>query len=103
MRRKTVEFPLNDERIETGPVRFGEDWPGVFVRGDDAIMFAVVLKKFLRSQEFDEQSIEEAGQRLELRRLTDLLNSCFVKRDPRLAGHITPETAQHYTAQQPQV
>lgn len=24
------------ERVETGPVRFGKDWPGVFVRGDNA-------------------------------------------------------------------
>lgn len=26
------------ERIETGPLQFGEDWPGLFIRGDDALM-----------------------------------------------------------------
>ena len=26
------------DRIETGPVQFGSDWPGLFVRGDDALV-----------------------------------------------------------------
>ena len=24
------------ERVETGPVQFGDDWPGIFIRGDHA-------------------------------------------------------------------
>ena len=27
-------------RVETGVVQFGDDWPGVFVRGDDAAYYA---------------------------------------------------------------
>lgn len=27
------------KRAETGPIQFGDDWPGVFFRGDDAIRF----------------------------------------------------------------
>ena len=23
-------------RVETGPVQFGDDWPGLFIRGDNA-------------------------------------------------------------------
>lgn len=34
-------------RVETGAVRFGEDWPGVFLRGDDAFAFAVHLAAYL--------------------------------------------------------
>lgn len=30
---------MNEERIETGVVQFGDDWPGVFIRGDNAIHF----------------------------------------------------------------
>jgi hypothetical protein len=30
-------------RVETGPVRIGDDWPGVFVRGDDAMHYAIAL------------------------------------------------------------
>ena len=25
-------------RIETGPLQIGDDWPGVFIRGDNALM-----------------------------------------------------------------
>lgn len=26
-------------RVETGPVQFGDDWPGTFIRGDDSFRF----------------------------------------------------------------
>lgn len=32
------------ERAETGPVQFGDDWPGVFFRGDIAAYCAQVLQ-----------------------------------------------------------
>ena|SRR5579859_2565491 len=37
-------FPQQKERVETGPIRFGDDWPGVFFRGDNALMFAAHLR-----------------------------------------------------------
>jgi hypothetical protein len=30
-------LPAQDERVETGPVQFGDDWPGLFIRGDDCL------------------------------------------------------------------
>lgn len=27
-------------RMESGVVQFGDDWPGVFLRGDDAFLYA---------------------------------------------------------------
>jgi len=38
------EFPKQEKRVETGVVRFGDDWPGVFIRGDNAFGFAMSLK-----------------------------------------------------------
>ncbi|MEG1347698.1 MAG: hypothetical protein RSD49_06550 [Hafnia sp.] len=29
-------LPDHPERVETGPVQFGNDWPGIFLRGDCA-------------------------------------------------------------------
>ena len=29
----------NNSRVESGAVQFGEDWPGLFLRGDDAFGF----------------------------------------------------------------
>lgn len=36
-----------EPRIETGPVQFGDDWPGVFIRGDNAMYFATLLNQQL--------------------------------------------------------
>lgn len=38
----------NDARIETGVVQIDDDWPGVFIRGDNALMgYAPALKSIL--------------------------------------------------------
>jgi hypothetical protein len=31
-------------RIETGPVMFEDDWPGVFIRGDHAFQYATTVQ-----------------------------------------------------------
>jgi len=31
------KLPYQEPRVETGPVRFGEDWPGLFIRGDECL------------------------------------------------------------------
>lgn len=38
------QLPAQDQRVESGPVQFGDDWPGVFIRGDDAGVWAMQLK-----------------------------------------------------------
>jgi hypothetical protein len=37
-------LPAVQQRIETGTLKIGDDWPGVFVRGDEALGFASALK-----------------------------------------------------------
>jgi hypothetical protein len=37
------KLPDTEKRIETGAVQFGEDWPGVFLRGDNASGSAFML------------------------------------------------------------
>lgn len=32
------------ERVETGPVKFGDDWPGIFIRGDNALGYSLELR-----------------------------------------------------------
>jgi hypothetical protein len=34
-------------RVETGPVRFGDDWPGTFIRGDNAFYYAMSLRQVI--------------------------------------------------------
>ena len=38
-------LPAVEKRVETGPVQFGDDWPGVFIRGDDAFGLVMQLKQ----------------------------------------------------------
>jgi hypothetical protein len=44
-------LPAQAERVETGAVRFGDDWPGVFIRGDNAMNFAYHLETLLDEAE----------------------------------------------------
>jgi hypothetical protein len=37
-------LPEQTPRMESGPVQFGEDWPGVFIRGDHAGYYALNLQ-----------------------------------------------------------
>ncbi len=35
-------------RVESGPTQFGDDWPGVFIRGDSAFNYVINLETMLR-------------------------------------------------------
>ena len=37
------------ERVETGPVQFGDDWPGLFVRGDNCAYYQIAVDNALRA------------------------------------------------------
>jgi hypothetical protein len=39
--------PADLARVESGVVQFGDDWPGVFIRGDNALTFAHMLTEGL--------------------------------------------------------
>ena len=39
--------PSSGSRVETGVVQFGDDWPGVFLRGDNAAYFGMALEQLL--------------------------------------------------------
>lgn len=67
-----VPAPVHLRRVETGPVQFGGDWPGVFIRGDSALMlYAPLLDqvvKFLK-----DQGRADTGS---IAHLAELLRSC---------------------------
>ena len=43
------QMPATAERVESGSLQFGDDWPGVFLRGDDAGYYALQLEVALAS------------------------------------------------------
>lgn len=38
---------MSKHRPETGSMQFGDDWPGVFIRGDNAAGYALALQDIL--------------------------------------------------------
>ena len=44
----TVQRFPNGPRLETGVVQVGQDLPGVFIRGDEAIALAIALRGVMR-------------------------------------------------------
>lgn len=45
------QLATQEPRVETGPVQFGDDWPGVFIRGDNAFFYARGLERLIRETE----------------------------------------------------
>jgi hypothetical protein len=54
-----------EPRVETGTVQFGDDWPGLFIRGDVCFTFAAALEEVLEAM--------PRRPNLSCRVLTDLL------------------------------
>ena len=38
-----MRLPKQQTRVETGVVQFGDDWPGIFIRGDICMHYAQVI------------------------------------------------------------
>lgn len=47
------QLPKQNTRVENGVVRFGDDWCGVFIRGDSAFQFAISLHAVLHGNQND--------------------------------------------------
>lgn len=64
-------------RPETGPMKFalsaGDDWPGIFIRGDNAYGYAMVLRAVMDSSNIPPM------ERLELLSLLQLLESSNIQ------------------------
>jgi len=51
------KVPAVEPRVETGPIQFGDDWPGTFIRGDNAFAYAMYLEIVLAESKADPISI----------------------------------------------
>lgn len=60
-----------NNRPETGPMRFGDtDWTGVFIRGDNAFQYRMLLEQILAPNHNNPMLVAQ------VQGLIDLLNSC---------------------------
>lgn len=68
-----IDLPI--ARVATGPVRLGTDWPGVFIRGDEAL----ALAELIEAAQLDGTTLPCGGNGgALLNRMVDLLKSCRV-------------------------
>lgn len=61
---------IENQRVETGVLQFGDDWPGIFIRGDNALHLGMTLKAYLDGE------IEDPISTMYLKGLANLLSSC---------------------------
>jgi hypothetical protein len=83
---KIRELPTNGgARVETGPLRFGHDWPGAFIRGGDAGYYAKTLQALLDGR-------EHAFTRSVVRQLIAELTACRLGPDGKTLPlvHVEP-------------
>jgi len=74
------DLATNLPRQQTGAMQVGDDWPGIFIRGDHALMmFAPALRAVLRGTESE-------LHRATVKNLIDLLRSCDARPLSALEG-----------------
>jgi hypothetical protein len=44
-RVQLLPTPMGLPRVETGAVQFGDDWPGLFIRGDNAYFLMLWIRR----------------------------------------------------------
>lgn len=64
---RKIETAIDESRVETGPVQFNEDWPGVFIRGDRAMYYSMMLNAYIAGDRSSE---------IVILNLVELLKSC---------------------------
>lgn len=72
------QLPAASPRVETGPVQFGDDWPGAFIRGDNAMYYAMTLREILDDPEIAKH-FRPIDQQAVLRGLAGVLESCILQ------------------------
>ena len=69
------------DSIRTGPMKIGNDWQGIFIRGKDAIGYANVLQRLLAGAEKQAESgnlgPDDATDWGRMQELESLLRSSF--------------------------
>lgn len=55
------KLPPVPDRVETGVVQFGDDWPGVFIRGDNAAYYSMAAYRVSvgTATPFEQQAVNE--------------------------------------------
>jgi hypothetical protein len=67
------KLPEQVDRVETGPLQFGSDWSGFFLRGDYALAIRLAISQILFNP-------NDPEARMQLRALKELLFECDIRK-----------------------
>ena len=56
-----LPMPDNIQRVETGVIQFGDDWPSVHIRGDNAAFYSRALNTILMHDKADPVALAALG------------------------------------------
>lgn len=70
---------MEPQRAETGVLEFEGDWPGVFIRGDNAAMYAMSLRSVLAEMP---EVPKDAYSHMIVKGLLSLLEGSNVRNNP---------------------
>jgi len=86
---RELPAPEDGKRVETGPLQVGDDWPGMFIRGDNAAGMVNMLLYLA------EQALNSAPMSMQMFTLLSALSAhCELLSRPDLSGTV----AQHVRA-----
>jgi hypothetical protein len=83
-RRTQIPLPGSSGETPTGAMQFQRDWPGLFIRGDDAIFVAASIRE-LETQLADTENVRIASALSRLSKIADIIER-DVKARPGEAG-----------------
>ena len=66
-------IPHEGPRVETGAVQFGDDWPGLFIRGDNAFALAMHIDAIERALKGDSDEFERTYAMTNLASIRDII------------------------------
>lgn len=69
MEIQKIQAPDLKERVETGPAQVNDDWPGFFIRGDNAFAIRLAIATILVNP-------NDVIAKAQLRALANELDSC---------------------------
>lgn len=93
--RTILVSAVPDQRPESGPMCFGEDWPGLFLRGDHCFAFADALRALIGAQPENDRPLY-----MSLEGLCELMESTRMRMEGSTGFH-EPEGTQHAVLVEP--
>ena len=73
IKKLKVDLP-SDDRVETGPIQFNDDWPGFFIRGDNAFAIRMAIAAYIVNP-------NDWVAKMQLRAFVEELDSCNVNKN----------------------